>query len=260
MDGQNVVTLMVMNAETYQEVVRAAAAQLVSLEHDKHGTYVRTPLQYADGSYVVVRVDHGSGEFFVSDFGTGFESARVMGAGATYKRVARSISQSSGVGFDSQAFFVLTVSADQLPGAIAAVANCSQEAVNVTTMRVSEKSSRDDNEALFDRLASIFTPKAIARDAHIIGASNTQWHVASLVTVEGRQVAFEAVSKYPISIVNTSTKFGDIARLENAPNRVSVVESKKALGTYLGVLSYNSSVIERSVGDPVYHRVVRKAA
>ena len=73
-------------------------------------------------------------------------------------------------------------------------------------------------------------------------------------------MAFEAVSKYPISIVNTSTKFGDIARLENAPNRVSVVESKKALGTYLGVLSYNSSVIERSVGDPVYHRVVRKAA
>lgn len=260
MDGQNVVTSVAMNAEKYQEVVRAAAAQLVTLEHDKRGTYIKTPLQYADGSYVVIRVDYGQGEFFVSDSGTGFESARMMGAGATYKRVARSVAEASGVGFDSQAFFILTVSSDQLPGAIAAVANCSQEAVNVTTMRMSEKSTRDDNEALFERLVSIFTAKAIARDAHILGASNTQWHVASLVSVEGRQVAFEAVSKYPISIVNAATKFGDIARLESAPSRVSVVESKKALKTYLGVLSYNSSVIERSVGDPVYHRIVGKAA
>ena len=80
------------------------------------------------------------------------------------------------------------------------------------------------------------------------------------MTVEGRQVAFEAVSKYPVSVVNTAAKFGDIARLDNAPNRVSVVASKKELGTYLGVLAYNSSVIERSAEDRVYLRIARLAA
>lgn len=260
MDGQDVVTAMVRNTDSYQEVVRAAAAQLVTLEHDKLGTYVRTPLQYADGSYVVIRVDHGGGEFFVSDFGAGFETAQMMGAGTAYKRIARSVAEASGVGFDTHAFFILTVSADQLPGAIAAVANCSQEAVNVTVMRMTEKASQDDSEALFDRLTTIFPRQAIARDAHVVGASNTQWHIGSLVTVQGKQVAFEAVSKYPVSIVNAATKFSDIARLDNAPARVSVVGSKKALGTYLGVLSYNSSVIERTVADPVYHRAAGLAA
>jgi len=260
MDGQDVVTAAAMNAETYQEVVRSAAAQLISLEHDKQGTYVRTPLQYADGSYVVVRVDHGGGEFFVSDFGSGFETAQMMGAGTAYKRVARAIAEASGVGFDTHAFFILKVSSDQLPGAIAAVANCSQEAVNLTVMRMTEKASQDDSEALFDRLATIFTPKAIARDAHILGASNTQWHIGSLVTVQGRQIAFEAVSKHPVSIVNAATKFSDIARLDKAPARVSVVANKRDLGTYLGVLSYNSSVIEQAAGDHVYHRIAGLAA
>lgn len=260
MDGQDLVTSADMDREKYQAVVRDAVAQLVALEHDRNGTYVRTPLQYADGSFVVVRVDHGGGEFLVSDFGMGLEAARMIGAEATYKRVARSISEASGVGFDSQAFFVLTVADDQLTGAIAAVANCSQEAVNVTTLKMSERATRDDNEALFDRLSTIFRPSDIARDAHIVGASSTQWHITSLVTVEGRKIAFEAVSKYPISVVNAAAKFGDIARLENAPSRVSVVSSKKALGTYLGVLSYSSNVIERTAEDRIYHRIARDAA
>ena len=260
MDGQDVMTLMVMNKETYQEVVRTAAAQLVSVEHDRNGTYVKTPLQYADGSYVVVRVDHGGGQFFVSDFGAGLEVARMMGGASAYKRAARSVSEASGVGFDSSAFFVLTVAAEQLPGAIAAVANCSQEAVNVTAMRMSEKSAHDQGEVLFDRLSSIFGRKFIAKDAQITGASNTPWHVASLVTIESRQVAFESVSKHPISIVHTTAKFGDIARLDNAPGRVSVVDKKIALGTYLSVLSYNSSVIERSAGDQVYQKILGQAA
>ncbi len=249
-----------MDSQRYQEVVRSAAQQLVAIEHVPNGTYVRTPLLYASGSYVVIRVDSGGGEFFVSDFGAGFEEAQLLGAATTYKRIAKSVAEANGVGFDSFAFFAMTVSESQLPGAIAAIANCSQEAVNITSMRVSERVLRDDNEELYERLRDIFSLNAIAKDAHIIGASNTEWHVASLVTIQQKQVAFEAVSKHPHSVVYAAAKFGDIARLPNAPGRVAVVASKKTLGTYLGVLSHNANVIERKVEDRIYHRLLESAA
>ena len=72
--------MSVMDSQKFQEVVRAAAQQLVSIDHVKNGTYVRTPLLYASGSYVVIRVDAGGGEFFVSDFGAGHEEAQQLGS------------------------------------------------------------------------------------------------------------------------------------------------------------------------------------
>lgn len=253
-------TMSVMDNQKFQEVVRSAAQQLVSIDPSRNGAYVRTPLLYASGSYVVIRVDAGGGEFFVSDFGAGHEEAQQLGASATFKRVAKTVAEANGVGFDTHSFFALTVSEAQLPGAIASIANASQEAVNITALKASERSLRDDNDELFDRLRGIFSPKAIAKDANIVGASNTQWHVSTLVTIQNKMVAFEAVSKAPQSIVFASTKFSDIARLPKAPGRVAVVSNKKALGTYLGVLSHNADVIERKVEDRIFHRLLGAAA
>lgn len=240
------------DSEKFQDVVRSAAAQLVSHEVISGAHYVRTPLMYASGGYVVVRVESDGGDFLVSDFGTGHEEASLMGATRIYKGVARHIAETNGVGFDSYSFFVLKVSREQLPGAIATIANSSQEAVNVTSLKISEQKHRDDNALLFERLSGVFGRDSIARDAEIVGASNTAWHVASLVTIQRRQVAFEAVAKHHNSVVSAAAKFSDIARIRQAPGRVAVVGNKKILGTYLGVLSHNASVIERKVDDRVY--------
>ncbi|MCB1466094.1 MAG: hypothetical protein KDK08_02820 [Rhizobiaceae bacterium] len=253
-------TIVAKDSDRFQEVVRATAAQLVSHELIAGGNYITTPLMYASGSYVVVRVERSGADYFVSDFGAGFEEAQLIGGDATYRRVARTIAEANGVDFDNYAFFAILASEGQLAGAIATIANSSQEAVNVTSMKVAEKTHRDDNAILYDRLTSIFTSKMVAKDAHLIGASNTEWHISSLVTIDNRQVAFEAVSKHPNSVVFAATKFGDLARLKRAPGRVAVVTSKKALGTYLGVLSHNANVIERKVGDSVYQRVIEDAA
>lgn len=247
------------DSERFQKVVRAAAAQLVSHELISGANYVTTPLMYASGGYVVIRVEQASDEFFVSDFGAGFEEAQLINGEHIYRNVARSVAEANGVGFDSYAFFVLKVTAEQLPGAIATVANSSQEAVNITSMKVSERKHRDDNSMLFDRLAGVFGRKSIARDAHIVGASNTEWHVSSLVTVNSREVAFEAVSKHPNSVVHAAAKFSDIARIKKAPGRVAVVARKKSLGTYLGVLSHNASVVEQSSQDSVFQRLMEVA-
>lgn len=240
------------DSKSFQDVVRDAAAQLVWLDVHSGGHYVTTPLMYANGGFVVVRVEPAADKFFVSDFGAGFEEAQLIGEEATFKKVARTVAEANGIGFDTFAFFSIEVSLSQLPGAIAAIANSSQEAVNVTNLKASERKRKDDNAELFDRLSGVFGKDTIARDAAILGASNTEWHVASLVSVSRRQIAFEAVSKHPNSVVHAAAKFSDITRIEEAPRCVSVVRSKKSLGTYLGVLSHNSSVIERAVDDRVY--------
>jgi hypothetical protein len=253
-------TLAAKDSERFQDVVRSAAAQLVTLESSRDGCYITTPVMYVSGAFVLVRVERSGRDYLVSDFGAGCEEARLMGGEPTFRRVARTVAEAAGVGFDSFAFFALLVSEDQLPGAIASIANASQEAVNVTALKLAERTHRDDNEVLFERLAGIFSPRSVARDAQLVGASNTQWHVSSLVSVEGRQVAFEAVSKHPNSIVFAATKFGDLARLNRPPGRVAVVASKKVLGTYLGVLSHSAKVIERRVEDGVFQSLIDEAA
>lgn len=250
----------VRDSDRFQEVVRRAASQLVSLETIGGANFVTTPLLYASGAYVVVRVERAGSDFFVSDFGAGHEEAQHMAGEIIYKRVARSVAESNGVRFDSHSFFELVVSEGQLAGAIAAIANSSQEAVNTTAIKLSERTFRNESEVLHQRLNSIFDSRHVAKDVHIIGASNTEWHVASLVTINNRKVAFEAVTKHPNSVVFAAAKFGDLARLDGAPGRVAVVASKKLLGTYLGVLSHNARVIEQAAQDSVYHRLVEDAA
>lgn len=249
----------VRDSDRFQEVVRTAAAQLVSHEVIEGAHYITTPLMYASGGYVVVRVEQTSGDYFVSDFGAGREEAQLINGERIYAHVAKEIAAANGIGFDSYSFFVVQVSSDRLPGAIAAVANASQEAVNITALRVSETKHRDDNAVLYERLASVFGRNSVARDASVIGASNTEWHVTSLVSTGRKHVAFEAVSKHPNSVVHAAAKFSDIARMDLAPGRVAVVANKKALGTYLGVLSHNASVIERAAESRVYQRVMEAA-
>lgn len=251
--------MTLVDSERFQEVVRSAASQLISIETVAGGQYITTPLMYASGGYVVIRVEQAGGEFLVSDFGAGHQEAQLMNGEAIFRRVAHNIAETNGVQFDSYSFFVLLVSKEQLPGAIATIANSSQEAVNITAIKVSERKYRDDTAMLYERLSDVFGPSNIARDAHILGASNTEWHVSSLVTIDRRQVVFEAVSKHPNSIVHAAAKFSDIARIKKAPSRVAVVSNKKALGTYLGVLTHNSSVIERRVDDRVYQSFLKAA-
>lgn len=248
-----------MNNDRFQVVARNAAAQLVSFNHTSNGGYVTTPLLYSSGSYVVVRIEGNGDRYFVSDFGAGLQEAEMMGGEAIYRRVAKQVSEANGVQFDSFAFFALYVSEGQLPGAIATIANSSQEAVNLTTLRLAERNARDNNAALYDRLTAIFSPKFVAKNAQLVGASNTEWHVASLVNIDGRQVAFESVTNNPTSVAFAAAKFGDIRLLPKAPGRVAVVPSKKAMGTYLGVLSQTGNVIERADSDHVFQRLLEAA-
>ena len=241
----------------FQAIIDSVARQLVIAEHRSGGSFIRTPLLYPSGAQVVVRIQDSSDHYFVSDIGLGYQEAEMMGASQIYTRQAVSIAEQAGVRFDSHAFFILEASKDQLPGAVATIANCSNEATVVTAYKLATRKYEDDSELLYNRLVNVFSPKAVARRAEVIGSSNTKWRVAAMVrlTPNGRSTLFEPVANHHSSIAHATMKFQDIARLDSAPGRVAVVQNKRQFGTYLNVLSQAANVIDERASNAIILRL-----
>ena len=251
----------------FSELVDAVAKELVATEHDKSGSFIRTPLIYPSGALVVVRVHRAEGQrFFISDWGLGYQEFDLSGAANFYMRHARPIAERAGVGFDNQAFFVMEASREQLVGAVVTIANCSQEATIRAADALAEKTFEDSKERLYERLVSVFQKtdgrRVVTKNAKIIGQSNTEWPVATLVRIPGlnRPTIFEPVTKHHHSVASASMKFNDIARLgKEAPGRVAVVQNKKEFGTLLGVLSQAANVVDEGVPDETIQRLAKAA-
>ena len=158
----------------------------------------------------------------------------------------------------TNAFFVIKINESQLAGAVAAIANCSLEAVTITALKHAEKRAKDGAAILHQRLVSIFTEKFVAKDFDVAGESQTVWQVADVVRSRvdpDRITIFEPVMNHANSIAAVATKFNDIARLERPPGRVAVVRQKAELGTYLGVLSQAGSVIAQDISNSAIERL-----
>jgi hypothetical protein len=247
---------MIRNDGTlFRQAVEEVTKELVSADHRAGFSFVKTPLTYPSGAGVVVRVGDSYPNFLVTDFGSGYEEADLMGSSGVYVRSARAIAETAGIGFDSHAFFVLQVPRTQLPGAIVTVANCSREAVSVAAFRMSERRFAENTELLYRRLVTVFPRRTVVKDAEIMGQSTTRWHVATLVSDGPRPTIFEPVSNHHASIFAAATKFNDIAKAEDPPTRVAVVRNKIEFKTYLAVLSQEAHVIESEAPDATLVRL-----
>lgn len=247
------------DSKAFRDIVDAVARTIVSAEHRDGSSYIQTPLLYPNGTTVVIRINDAYPKFLVTDFGTGYSEAEMIGASTIFSRHARKIAEHAGIGFDNHSFFVAEATREQLPGVVVAVANCSQEAVAVAAYRLADRRFADDTEKLYDRLVTAFPRQIVAKDAEIVGQSNTRWHVATLVHADGRKTIFEPVSNHHASIFAVSTKFQDIAEVEDAPGRVAMVRRKSELNTYLAVLSRSANVVEHDVSDQTLIRLAAAA-
>ncbi len=240
--------MITLEKKAFSEIAKEIASALVSARTDARGILVKTPLLYPSNSTVPVRIDSLNGHFFVSDMAQALQEAEMMGAPRIFKHHAPIIAKNAGIGFDHQAFFVAEAEADQLVGAVIAVANCSSEAATIVAHNIAQKKNDDYIDRLYDRLSNVFGRSAVAREVEVTGASATSWPIAARVEVKGHVSLFDYVSQHPNSIASAVTKFGDIAQLPKSPERIAVVQSKPALGTRLTVLARTANVIE--IGDP----------
>ncbi|MEL7527479.1 MAG: hypothetical protein AAFN16_17000 [Pseudomonadota bacterium] len=240
-----------------EALFESVAMQLARAEHFGEFSFISTPLLLPNGATVVVRVSRSVEGFLVTDHGLGADEASLIDGSYFYTRIAAKVAQAANIGFDQQSFFVLQVSEAQLPGAVTVVANCVHEAVTKTFQKVEERRAKRDADRVYEKLTGVFDAKTIARDVHIIGSSNHEWSFDSGVTLDdGRMVLFEAVSKHHSSVYPAVAKFYDVARNDNAPQRVAVIGQRKAYGDYISLLSQAARVVELSSAPSVF----RKAA
>lgn len=243
----------------FREVVDSAARALADTRHERQASFINLPVMYPSGSMVVVRIDpHHDGCFLVSDIGLGFQEADLMGAGKIYAHSAPAVAVRAGVHFDHQAFS-LGVRQDQLAGAVAVIAACSQEAVQVAAFRLDERQKADAADRLCERLFRLFTPAKVERGATILGASNTPWTVTALVRADGHRAVYEPVSEHANSVASALTKFVDLTQLEHPPARIAVVRNKQLLGTRLSLIATAANVVEEGVSDQTLERLASAA-
>lgn len=244
-------------------IAAEVARNLAYTTERPEGTYICTPVMYQSGAAVTVRLFWGKDRrFIVSDAGAGFEEAMLLGGESIYSRIAGEVARNAGVKFDGHSIFELDIAEDQLVGAVATIANCSQEAVFLTAQSAAERRHTNAGDLLYRRLFSAFrhVPSSeVVKDHEIIGASTTPHKFDSLVRVRDSRALFGYVEAHANSVAAAVTKFGDVKRLDDSPARVAVVRSKAALGTRFGLLAPVCSVVEQSVPDETFVRILRAA-
>lgn len=217
--------------------------------------FITTAVTYANGTAVVVRVDETGDEFFVSDDGYGALTAEMMGGLRSFSKVARGVAGRFGVEFDERLFFVLKVSRDQLPAAVAAIANVSALAVE-RTIYAQETAKPQRSRVLFEERLQTAFHKRVHFNQKVKGALR-KWDVDALVDMPGTApVVFEFVTPSAGSVAHAHLKLGDIKSLEFAPRATVVLESyEKTESAFRAILSNASdAVIDASVDADHYFR------
>lgn len=237
-----------------QELIDNAVRQLVRSEHLKTSTIINLPILYPSGSTVAVQAQIVRDKCLVSDMGGGYMEADLMGARNYYPKLAREISEASGISFDGESVFAAESSLDLISGLITVVGNCSHEAAAKSAYKLAEKREKRTEDELYKRLTDVFGMQAVERNAELRGASNHSWPVADVVRIDDHLAVFDFVIAHHNSIVNVAAKMHDLARLADPPSRVAVTRDIAKLGDMTGVLSQASSLIELKAADEKYRR------
>lgn len=215
--------------------------------------FITTAVSYANGTAVVVRIDEEGDSFFVSDDGYAALTAEMMGASRSFSKVAGGIASRFGIEFDDRLFFVLEVSRDQLPAAVATIANASAIAVE-RTIYAQEAAKPKRSRILFEERLEAAFHKRVHFKQKFKGALR-QWDVDALVDMPNAlPVVFEYVSPSAGSVAQAHLKLGDIKNLDLAPRAAVVLESyDKTEAAFRAILSSSSdAVIDASVAPDHY--------
>lgn len=231
--------------------IEAATRDLVAVRQVGNSSYLSLPLLYPDGSSVTLKIDKIASGIRISDNGFAYREVENIGADRSFGHHAKRIAEEEGVEANTRAVYV-DVGIDELHRAICDVAAASWRIAERIYSRVSEHEETEIEDALKARLSSVFGEARIRPEHTIVGASTNPWDVSAIVEVNRAKAVFQAVSNHANSIFRTSTAFHDIARTDNPPRLVAVVQSKPALGKRLALLSQAGRVIEAGQPDEVF--------
>lgn len=229
------------------DIAATIAPRLVSVKSWGDASFLSLPLAYPSGSFVTVRLSSVSGGVRVSDSGFAYRELESFGVGRSFARTARTISERFDLTVGRRSIYV-DVPDEHVERAILEVGAASRDVADQIISRALKDAEADISEALHDKLARIF-PNGVDFDSKVIGASSTEWEVSASTFVDGNKTIFQAVSNYAVSVYKANTAFHDIAALETPPNLVSVVSSKRDMGSNLSLLAQAGKVVEIGLND-----------
>ncbi|HEX8445827.1 MAG TPA: hypothetical protein VF649_04360 [Sphingomonas sp.] len=234
--------------------VEAAARSLLLVRHDGEVSRVALPIFYPSGAAATVEVAQNGPQFLISDAGLAYREAELIGAENLFNRNAAPVAEQFGIDVGKRGFTV-SASVDQLAGAMADVAAASVQVAHRICERVAQRSEAAITAHLYERLVAVFGAQKVVPEAEIAGASSHKWRVSALVHVDGKDMAFEAVSNHHSSVYSSATMFHDLSLLERKPVPVAVVKDKASFGAYLSILSQAANVIEDTVPNAALERL-----
>ena len=230
------------------DAIEVAVRSLVTRERDRGEDRISLPIFHPSGACATVTVTGGPDRFRVSDGGQAYREVELIGAEHLFNRNADKCAEMHGVARSGK-MIVGDAHGGNLAGYISSVAAASAQVSARIIERVAARNEAAIEERLRQRLADIFGASHVDPGAEIAGASNHRWRLSAIVHIGGKDLAFEAVANHHSSVYSSATMFHDLALLEKRPKAIAVVESKQAMGSYVGMLSQAASVIEASAPD-----------
>ena len=248
-------TVTINFGKTPDSVVDAAARELMRVKHEGNGrSQITLPLFYPSGAVVAVDVIAGASGYVVTDAGLGFREAEMFGGEHLFGRNAAPIAERFGIEAGRREFRS-TANVDQLAGTIADVGAASSQLAHRLYERMVQRTEAEIAGQLYDKLVHVFGSPKVVAEATVTGASSHKWRVSALVKLDGRDMAFQAVSNHHSSVYSSATMFHDLALLDRRPLAVAVVRNRREMGEYVGILSQAANVIEADVPDDTIRRL-----
>ncbi len=228
---------------------------LVRVQDGDQVTRVTLPVFYPSGSVVTVEVASWAQGFRVSDSGLAHREVDLIGADHLFKKNANAVAEHFGLECATRSVWT-DATVETLAAAIADVGAASAQIAHRIVERVASRSEAAIEAELYRRLVYLFGQPKVAKDVEITGASSHRWRISALVSAEGRDVVFEAVSNHHSSVYSSATMFHDLSLLDGRPVSVAVVRDKKEMGDYLSILSQAANVIQDNAPDDTIARLV----
>jgi hypothetical protein len=193
---------------------------------------VETTTLLPGGGVATVSVRAAGRAFVVSDSGSARETLLALGVPDFTRgdvRAAHEIAEARGLGFHTDEFVLTDVSADQLPAAIAYVADATRALVSASLESRSRRAQRDLVSRTVDRVRSMFPGATLETERVLLGAS-TKCHTFDLVMplAGDRFAIFQTVSPAPASVASAHLKLFDIREVHADWPREAVVDDLEA--------------------------------
>lgn len=205
--------------DSLRTIAEEVARALSYAEASDQSAIVGTAVNYPNGTSVVVRLVPEGDRFFVSDDGYAALAAEMMGGLRSFVKIAQDVAHRAGVRFDQRSFFVLEVERSRLPGAVAAIANASANAVERTVYAMERERIKRSRGMFEAKLAEAFGDAATF-DVEIRGASRAWEFAAGVRGVGGFDAVYEYVSPSFNSVASANLKIGDVRHLHDAPTTI----------------------------------------